>query len=59
MPIEETVNALRAACGDVRASEFPGAMRVVVPAERIYEVLKILKEQHGFDLLVDITALTI
>ncbi len=61
MPIEETVNALRAACGDVRASavflleEFRGATRVVVPAEKLYEVLKMLKEQHGFDLLVDIT----
>ena len=36
-------------------SEFRGATRVVVPAERIYEVLKLLKEEHGFDLLVDVT----
>ncbi len=55
MPIQETVNALRAACGDLRVSEFRGDTRVVVPAEKIYEVLKLLKEQHGFDLLVDIT----
>ena len=36
-------------------SEFRGDTRVVVPAEKIYEVLELLKEKHGFDLLVDIT----
>ena len=51
----ETVNALRAAFGDLPVSEFRGDTRVVVPAEKIYEVLELLKEKHGFDLLVDIT----
>ena len=37
------------------SSEFRGDTRVVVPAEKIYEVLKLLKEKHGFDLLVDVT----
>ena len=55
MPIEETVNALRAAFGDLPVSEFRGDTRVVVPVENIYEVLKLLKEKRGFDLLVDIT----
>ncbi len=55
MPIAETVNALRAAFGDLPVSEFRGDTRVVVPAEKIYEALKLLKEEHGFDLLVDIT----
>ena len=57
MPIEETIvpNALRAAFGDLPVSEFRGDTRVVVPAEKIYEVLELLKEKHGFDLLVDIT----
>jgi NADH-quinone oxidoreductase subunit C len=55
MPIDQTVNALRAAFGDLPVSEFRGDTRVVVSAEKIYEVLKMLKEQHGFDLLVDIT----
>ncbi len=55
MPIDQTVNALHAAFGDLPVSEFRGDTRVVVPAERIYEVLKVLKEEHGFDLLVDIT----
>ena len=60
MPIADTVNALRAAFGDLPGHrvpwhEFRGETRVVVPAEKFYEVLKLLKEQHGFDLLVDIT----
>ncbi len=55
MPIAETLAALRAVFGDLPTSEFRGATRVVVPAERIYEVLEFLKEKHGFDLLVDIT----
>jgi NADH-quinone oxidoreductase subunit C len=55
MPIQETINDLRAAFGDINVSEFRGETRVVVPAEKIYEVLKLLKEQHGFDMLVDIT----
>jgi NADH-quinone oxidoreductase subunit C len=55
MPIAETFAALRAVFGDLPTSEFRGATRVVVPAERIYEVLEFLKGKHGFDLLVDIT----
>jgi NADH-quinone oxidoreductase subunit C len=55
MPIAETINALRAAFGDLPVSEFRGDTRVVVPAEKIHEVLSLLKESHGFDSLVDIT----
>ncbi len=55
MSIPETVNALRAAFGDLPVSEFRGDTRVVVPAEKIYEILELLKEKHGFDMLVDIT----
>jgi len=55
MPIDETIHALRAAFGDLPVSEFRGATRVVVPADKLYEVLELLKEKHGFDLLVDIT----
>jgi NADH-quinone oxidoreductase subunit C len=55
MPIDQTINALRAAFGDLPVSEFSGATRVVVPADKIHGVLALLKEKHGFDLLVDIT----
>jgi NADH-quinone oxidoreductase subunit C len=37
-------------------SEFRDNRRMVVPAERLFEVLKCLKEECGFDMLVDITA---
>jgi NADH-quinone oxidoreductase subunit C len=54
-PTEETINALRAAIGDLTVSEFRGETRVVIPADDVYDALKLLKEKHGFDYLVDIT----
>jgi NADH-quinone oxidoreductase subunit C len=48
-------DSLRAAFHDVAISEFRGDTRVVVPVASLHEVLKTLKEKHGFDLLVDIT----
>jgi NADH-quinone oxidoreductase subunit C len=55
MSIEETVHSLRAAFGELPASDFRGMTRVVVAAEKLYDVLSALKEEHGFDMLVDIT----
>lgn len=40
----------------VRETTFRGDRRVVVPAGRVFDVLRWLKETHGFDLLVDVTA---
>src|SRR4051794_27254139 len=37
-------------------SEFRDNRRVVVPSDKLYPVLECLKQQGGFDLLVDITA---
>ena len=54
-PLEKIVNSLRAAFGDFPVSEFRCETRVIVAAEKIYEVLEWLKEKQGFDLLVDIT----
>jgi NADH-quinone oxidoreductase subunit C len=51
----ETLDALLAAVPSARASEFRGQTRVVVPRESIYDALKLLRDQCGFDLLVDIT----
>ena len=39
----------------VTASEFRGQTRIVVPVASLLDVLKTLKEKHGFDLLVDVT----
>src|SRR5262249_6577813 len=38
------------------SSDFRGDHRVVVPNERVFDGLQILKVRAGFDLLVDITA---
>jgi NADH-quinone oxidoreductase subunit C len=51
----ETLTALRTAFGELPASEFCGATRVIVPAESAYEVLEFLKLKRGFDMLIDIT----
>ena len=53
--IDETLDSLRTAYGELPISEFRGAARVVVPAEKLYAVLGDLKDRHGFDMLVDIT----
>ncbi|MEN6451872.1 MAG: NADH-quinone oxidoreductase subunit C [Thermoguttaceae bacterium] len=49
------IERLRTAFPSVTVSEFRGQARLVVPTESVYEVLKTLKEQHGFDFLADIT----
>lgn len=41
---------------EAAASEFRGDKRIVVPAERAHLALAFLKNQQGFDLLVDVTA---
>ncbi len=37
------------------ASEFRGQTRVIAPPDLLLDVLRTLKDQHGFDFLVDIT----
>ncbi len=49
------MDALRACVGEVSVSEFRGATRVVVPAATVHDALELLKEKHGFDLLIDVT----
>jgi len=39
----------------LETSEFRGQTRVVVSIDALGEVLALLKEEHGFDLLVDLT----
>jgi len=50
-----SVDALKTAFGDLKVSEFRGDTRVVVPPQKLFDAMKMLKEQRGFDLLVDIT----
>jgi NADH-quinone oxidoreductase subunit C len=51
----ETLDALKACCGDLPASEFRGDTRVLVPRERLLDAMQMLKTGRGFDLLVDVT----
>jgi NADH-quinone oxidoreductase subunit C len=51
----EIIDALTADYGELPTSEFRGQTRVVVPKEQLHDVLATLKQQHGFDMLVDVT----
>jgi NADH-quinone oxidoreductase subunit C len=52
---QTTIETLKNSFHGVTASEFRGQDRVVVPVASLHSLLQNLKEQHGFDLLVDIT----
>jgi NADH-quinone oxidoreductase subunit C len=54
-PDPATIEALQKSIAAVQTSEFRGQMRAVVPADQIFNALKLLKEQSGFDFLDDIT----
>src|SRR5436309_8997456 len=51
-------NALRDRLGPdgFTAAQFRDNRRVVVPVEKLFAALKCLKEDGGFDMLIDITA---
>jgi NADH-quinone oxidoreductase subunit C len=51
----DTLSALEQVWGEIASSEFRGEVRVVVPRDQLFSLLKVLKEKLGFDLLVDIT----
>lgn len=51
----ETLNVLTTAVPGLATSEFRGQARVVVPRESLLEALTLLRDQCGFDLLIDIT----
>src|SRR6476659_1303388 len=50
-----TLDALKARFGDLLASEFRGDTRVVVAKDKLLDVMRLLKDSRGFDLLVDVT----
>lgn len=50
-----TFDALQRCFAGLELSEFRGQTRVVVPLDRLHDLLRMLKEQLGFDLLVDVT----
>ena len=55
MATQNTIDALRLAFSGLTVSEFRGQTRALVPPDSLYAALALLKQQLGFDLLVDIT----
>jgi len=55
MTEQTTIDRLRGAFSDLAFSEFRGDARVVAPRGSVFAVLRTLKEELGFDLLVDVT----
>jgi len=51
----ETLAALTTRFGSLPTSEFRGATRVVAGKESLLDVMRLLREQRSFDLLVDVT----
>jgi NADH-quinone oxidoreductase subunit C len=54
-PTPQTIAALIERFPDCVASEFRDETRVVVPPSSLHELLAWLKQEQGFDLLIDIT----
>lgn len=51
----QTINTLLDHVAGCTVSEFRGQTRVVVPADQLHDALAFLKNEQGFDLLVEIT----
>src|SRR4029078_6199243 len=51
----ETISAVTTAFPEVTTSEFRGKTRAVVPRESLMHVMRLLKNNLGFDFLVDVT----
>ena len=52
---QQTIDSLAQRFADAHVSEFRGQTRVVIPVEKLHDALAMLKNELGFDLLVDIT----
>jgi NADH-quinone oxidoreductase subunit C len=54
-PDTATIDALKSRVPAAKMSEIRGQARAVVPADQVYDALQFLKDERGFDFLVDIT----
>jgi NADH-quinone oxidoreductase subunit C len=50
-----TVESMMVAFPGLETSVFRGETRLVAPVDSLLEVLRALKEKHGFDMIVDVT----
>jgi NADH-quinone oxidoreductase subunit C len=55
MPADPATLEALSRLGDLPTSEFRGDTRVVVAKEKLLDALRLLKDERGFDLLVDVT----
>jgi len=57
MPIDHTAtfDALKSRFGELPTSEFRGDARVVIAKDDVSDAMRLLKDDRGFDLLVDVT----
>jgi NADH-quinone oxidoreductase subunit C len=56
MPFDTLLAAVQARIGGVTASQFRDNHRVHVVPAQLFELLRLLKEDHGFDMLAELTA---
>jgi NADH-quinone oxidoreductase subunit C len=50
-----TLEMLQGRYGDIAASEFRGDTRIVIGKSQLFDAMRLLKDERGFDLLVDVT----
>jgi len=50
-----TLDVLKTRCGELPTSEFRGDTRVVVAKDKLLDAMRVLHDDRGFDLLVDVT----
>ena len=56
MPFDAIAAAVKAKFADVTTSEFRDNRRLHAPPAHVYGVLQSLKDEHGFDMLFELTA---
>jgi NADH-quinone oxidoreductase subunit C len=58
MTFDEVLQRLRSRLGEqnLTTTQFRDNRRVIVPPDKVFEALSILKEACGFDMLIDVTA---
>src|SRR5436189_471451 len=56
MAFGELVTALKTKFADLATSEFRDNQRIVVSSAQVFDVLKALKVEHGFNMLFELTA---
>ena len=49
------IDSLNADFAGLTTSEFRGQTRIVVVRDQLHDVLRTLRDEHGFDMLIDIT----